>query len=179
MIYITSDLHVSHQNIIKYTSRYINDALEYSKEVHKYFKSVLKDSDILMFLGDLDCGPNKNIEFLRRFISSLPGKKIFVRGNHDKWLDTESILYIGFSAVSDIIRYKDTLFCHYPLDSRSVIPKEAPEFLKSYDLTGIKKIYHGHTHNNWIVDSKDGIERINCCIDRNPEVIGALIPFEI
>ena len=181
MIYITSDFHLTHENIIKYVGRFEQKITyqEYANKILNYLRSVLKKDDTLIYLGDLDCGPHKNIENLKRYFDLIPGKKIFIRGNHDKWLDDEDIHYIGFQKVCDIIKYKDILICHYPLDEKSVIPKEAPAYLKRIDLTNIKKIYHGHVHNNRKTDCSDGIERINCCIDRNPNEIGELIKLEI
>lgn len=179
MIYLTSDWHLTHENIMKYVGRFGNKAYDYSSKIIEYAKSVLKKNDILIYMGDLDCGPNKNVENLKNIMDLLPSKKIFIRGNHDKWLDDKSIHYIGFSKICDLIKHNDILICHYPLDKKSTLPPEAPKFFKKIDLNGIKTIYHGHTHNNFKVDNSDGIVRINCCIDRDPSKINPFIELYI
>lgn len=163
-----------------YTNRNSHyNAREYSLEFLKILKHTLTNSDVLIYLGDLDCGPQKNVEYLKWYFDQVPGKKIFVRGNHDKWLDDETIKYIGFSHVCDLIQYKDVLFCHYPLSKKSVIPSQAPKYFKNIDLSGIRKIYHGHVHNTGTTycDSDDGITRVNCCVDRIEGKISELIEF--
>lgn len=178
-IYLFSDIHFFHDNIMKYTSRYSNSIDEYQNDFIEYASKILNQNDILIFLGDLACGPRKNLQHIKYLLDKLKCKKIFIRGNHDTWLDDSTILKLGFSYVSDLLIYKNTLFCHYPLDKRSVIPKQAPSYFKKLDLTGIKEIYHGHIHNNFSPDTNDNIKRINCCVDRVPDKLNPLIEFKL
>lgn len=171
-IFVTSDFHLFHENIMKYCNRYtktrksIND---YTNDLLYYLKSFIKPNDILLFLGDVACGPGKSVELIKKYFDLLECEKYFIRGNHDYWLTNEDILKIGFKKVFDYILIEDTLFCHYPLDIPYgvLIRYDDHQYLWGlfYENQNIKKIIHGHVHNGKVRESSDGIKRINVSVD--------------
>jgi calcineurin-like phosphoesterase family protein len=126
-VFIVTDTHFGHENVIKYENRPEN----FNELIMKYWTEMVHPDDIVIHLGDVafttsDCWPD--------YIPKLPGRKILVKGNHDKksWIwymkngfdfccDTFSLRYYG----------KHILFTHIPV---RYIPV-------TYDLN-----IHGHVH---------------------------------
>lgn len=77
MIFMTSDPHWGHANIIKYCSRPQNWAEIYIRN----WKRLVKNDDHVIILGDVGFGSGN---FLKQIIDQLPGKKYTLIGNHDK-----------------------------------------------------------------------------------------------
>ena len=88
--------------------------------------SILKDDDIVIILGDIswNCDLSK--------LDKLKGRKILVRGNHDKKSCESYMQYFDFACESFKLDYKgvDIVFTHEPL-------------LK----VGADLNIHGHLHN--------------------------------
>ena len=83
-LFVISDTHFCHNNIIKYCNRPFENA-DIMNEVliDNWNKTVNKD-DVILHLGDITAGTGqlknqKTIEILAR----LNGRKMFIRGNHD------------------------------------------------------------------------------------------------
>ena len=77
-IWVTSDTHFNHNNIIKYCDRPFADADEMNEALIENWNSVVKDGDIVYHLGDVYMG-GKIEPILRR----LKGRKRLILGNHD------------------------------------------------------------------------------------------------
>jgi calcineurin-like phosphoesterase family protein len=87
-------------------------------------------ADTVIHLGDVAIGPRGLVE---NQIRSLNGKKILIRGNHDKstcswWMDH------GFDFACDAMIFRDQWLTHHPAQ---VLPE------------GCKLNIHGHLHNIW------------------------------
>lgn len=136
-IFLSSDLHLDHKNIIKYCDRPFKDVHEMNYTLIKNWNKTVRKEDIVYFLGDFTMNrvPRQRVI---KFIRSLNGKKIFVRGNHDKFLKS----YKHF-----ILNYKGESF--YLVHS----PWEIPSDWKGWAI-------FGHTHNKGsFIDYKN--KRIN------------------
>lgn len=85
MVYFTSDLHLGHRGIIEMQQRPFSNVEEMNRCLLEHYNSVVQTNDTVYLLGDL-CHhlpvPQAN-EWIRR----MKGKKILVRGNHDKIYD--------------------------------------------------------------------------------------------
>lgn len=78
MIYITSDLHFYHKNIIKFQpNRNSSTIEEMNEKLIEEWNSKVKDSDTIYHLGDFSFKNPKEI------LNRLNGDKIFIMGNHD------------------------------------------------------------------------------------------------
>jgi len=95
------------------------------------WNKMVKDDDIVIHIGDVAFHQKDKC---REMIKSLKGKKILVRGNHDRGVD--SMIDMGFYAVFEqlVVSFKgmNILFVHRPW--YEPLPK------------GIYGVCHGHVH---------------------------------
>lgn len=96
MIYVISDTHFSHNNIIEYCDRPYKNTLEMNQDIIKKWNSVVTENDIVFHLGDVGFGL---VEQLKPMIESLNGHKFLLRGNHDVKRGVNSWMNIGFEKV--------------------------------------------------------------------------------
>lgn len=79
-IWITSDLHFGHKNIINYCREQYDTIGEHNEAIIENINSVVKKRDTLVILGDLCFGATNMIYF-----KQLNGYKRVVMGNHDHY----------------------------------------------------------------------------------------------
>lgn len=129
-IFITSDTHFGHHNIIEYEARPFQDVEEMNHELIKRWNQVVGPKDLVYFLGDFGMGRSA---FLREVLFNLNGQISIVRGNHDDSLT--KLIEIGFSLVADQLdlEYMGMMF----------IFTHQPQLLMHSD--GVVNI-HGHIH---------------------------------
>ncbi|MEN6611495.1 MAG: 2'-5' RNA ligase family protein [Methanoregulaceae archaeon] len=130
-IFVISDLHLGHANIIRYCARpfSILDPGEMDRVLIRNWNLTVRENDQVFYLGDLRyCGSSKTE---REYQSNLSGKITFIRGNHDQSIPgTVSAHTLECDGISFI-------FSHDPED---VTP-----------LPG-QWVVHGHLHNNDLRD---------------------------
>jgi calcineurin-like phosphoesterase family protein len=81
MIYFTADLHFGHKNILKYEDRPYKDVDTMNEELIKNWNNTVTNDDEIYILGDLFF---LNQEKSEEILKVLNGKKILIKGNHDK-----------------------------------------------------------------------------------------------
>ena len=79
-VYVCSDLHLGHENIIKYCNRPFVNVESMNKALIENWNSVVHDDDTVICLGDFALGSREDII---EWGKQLKGKKILVMGNHD------------------------------------------------------------------------------------------------
>ena len=129
-IWLVSDTHFNHTNIIKYTNRPFLDAESMNHALICNWNNVVAPDDIVFHLGDV--GLFRYPDQAKTIIQQLNGKKILIYGNHDRrkwdWID------IGFIAAQrGPLKFQQYLFSHKPL-----IPSQNPDTLINI---------HGHIHD--------------------------------
>ncbi len=125
-IFITSDLHLDHKNIIKYCKRPFIDVKDMNETLVSNWNATINKKDAVFFLGDLAYG--KGSKTFDQWADKLNGKIIFIKGNHDK---------------SDKIPLYETYIlrcCGYEF-FLSHRPDQVPELWNGWSI-------HGHIHNN-------------------------------
>jgi calcineurin-like phosphoesterase family protein/2'-5' RNA ligase len=128
-VYILSDLHLDHTNIIKYTNRPFKNINEMNKTIVENWNSTVSKKDKVYFLGDMAFG--KGSRKASYWIKQLNGEMIFIEGNHEEVGNVKS-----YSTAEDVVlkyKGKEFLLIHDPS-------------LKPKDWKGW--IIHGHKHNN-------------------------------
>ncbi len=98
MIYFTGDHHFGHANIIKYCNRPFKDTNQMERVIVTRYRSVVGMDDTVYFLGDLTLWSPEYKASLRRVVDQLPGTKILILGNHDKF-NPFTYLELGFQSV--------------------------------------------------------------------------------
>lgn len=115
-IWVTSDTHFNHKNIIAYENRPFPSVPDMNNELIKRWNSVVGPDDIVIHLGDFALGPTADLDWL---IPSLNGHKILVLGNHDH-ASQQRFLNAGFEAVQKYWLLQDAeriiLCTHRPQD---------------------------------------------------------------
>ncbi len=80
MVFLTSDSHYFHANIIKYARRPFTCLHDMNKVMTERWNEVIKPGDTVFHLGDVAFGSKKKLTALRE---RLNGTIYLVRGNHD------------------------------------------------------------------------------------------------
>ena len=132
-IFLTSDTHFNHGNIIKYCNRpYANVENMNEAMIESWNRFVGKD-DIVYHLGDFAMGSKDEIE---RLVARLNGRIKLVKGNHDNY---KPAVYrnLGFAEVYDkpIIIENFWILSHAPIEG--MVGKNIP-FCNIY----------GHVHDD-------------------------------
>lgn len=154
--FITSDWHLGHKNIIKYSNRPFKDVDEMNRELVKRYNDVVwSPNHVVLWLGD--CAFNYRL--LADTISNLNGIKILLRGNHDKDFSDSQLIKAGFSVVLSqhfMSRIGNTLvrYSHYPYKGYS--EDRRYEDRRPPKEKGVILI-HGHTHEPYILTPKNTI----------------------
>lgn len=150
-IWITSDHHFDHSNILKYEkeNRPFKDVEEMNEYFIKQWNHYVRDCDIVYYLGDLNSTQNHKIKAI---MQRLNGTKILILGNHDKY--TIGAYYkMGFSAVLreailPVNKNINVKLAHLPycLDRN-----EYPDKFKDTRPIPEKDYWliHGHCHSRW------------------------------
>jgi calcineurin-like phosphoesterase family protein len=148
-IYIWSDLHWGHGNVIRYCERPFKDVEEMNEALLHAWKSTVRNGDTIINFGDVSLKLSK--EYLATAIHRLPGYKILVMGNHDRKKPVSWWLDAGFNEV-------------YPhpvvYEGKYILSHAIVDIFKGSRFINI----HGHTHN-----LESGISN---CINASVEMTG-------
>jgi calcineurin-like phosphoesterase family protein len=148
MRWFTSDQHFGHRNIIEYCNRPWQNVNEMNQGIIDNWNKLISVNDTVFVVGDVFlCNP----EQAKEIIAQLNGKKILIRGNHDRSIET--MKGVGFSEVHSklLIHLQDgrrALLAHKPISWY--------QFRGGADL-----LIHGHHHHGNIVNGF----RVNACVD--------------
>ena len=151
-VWVTSDTHFSHKNIIQYANRPFSSIEEMDNALVQSWNEHIAPDDIVIFCGDFCfCRTAAAKEKTIFWASQLNGSKLIVKGNHDY----KKIRYTecGFKAeFYQLFNFGRFLFCHRP--------DQLNEWHKDYDF-----VFYGHTHQNYPLETYDNC--INVCLDAN------------
>ena len=126
-VFLMSDTHLNHAKIATYCDRPAN----FTDLIIKRWNERVTWADTVIHLGDVAIGPRPLVENQLR---QLAGKKILVRGNHDRASSCSWWMDHGFDFACDGLRFRDCWLTHEPDTSRA---------------GGCELNIHGHLHNIW------------------------------
>ena len=127
-IWLISDTHFGHFNIIGYCNRPFTSVEEMDEIMIQRWNEVVRPSDHVYHLGDVAMkGPG--LAFMKRLL----GKKRLVRGNHDIF-KTRQYLAAGFEEIHGVRVLDKMIMTHIPIH-----PESLGRFLGNV---------HGHTHQH-------------------------------
>lgn len=126
-IFVISDLHLNHTNIIRYCNRPFDSVEDMNRVLINNWNYTVKPDDLVFFTGDFTFGKSDN------YFPKLNGHIRFISGNHDKELDPDG----EHKTLSYTHKGIDFFFIHETLKRQEKIPDGFDGW-----------IIHGHHHNN-------------------------------
>jgi calcineurin-like phosphoesterase family protein len=113
MNWYTSDLHIGHEDTIRYNRRPFKDLNEMHEELIRHWNNAVKPNDTIYVMGDLALCSYKELEPIVR---RLNGNKVLILGNHDH-LSVSQYERLGFKVYRELkftIAGKPVRLCHFP-----------------------------------------------------------------
>ena len=91
-LYVISDLHLSTNEVTnKSMEKFGTKWRDYHQKLEKNFRAIVNEDDFVVIPGDISWAMTlEEAESDFKFLDSLPGIKIIVKGNHDFWWSTAS-----------------------------------------------------------------------------------------
>lgn len=148
-VYVVSDTHFNHGNIIKYCDRPFESTTEMDRELIKRWNSVVGKDDKVFHLGDFAWGGK---EYIKNILAQLHGHITLIKGNHDTHTPAW-YMECGFKeVVSNPIMWSQFV----------VMSHEPPQFMS--DETPYIYLY-GHVHDSEMYQTTT--KRSACvCVER-------------
>lgn len=146
-IFVTSDTHFNHENIIKYCNRPFKDSKEMNEIIIKNWNEVVSNNDIVYHLGDFGFG---TFSELQDIFNRLNGIKYLVMGNHDYKVGKNYYLDLGFTSVyKKVFEFDKYIFTHRPI----LVEKD-------------KINVYGHIHDKPADKQFDDSNHLCACLDK-------------
>ncbi len=144
-VFVWSDQHLGHENIIAYTNRPFGNAAATDAAMLAAAQAAIRPEQWLVFVGDVALW--KDPQGISTWLAACPGRKAIVLGNHDLRGrahpdSADAWAALGFEAVADVATLAPAhglpqfWITHYPLPS-DIIPQAVINL-------------HGHTHNRLV-----------------------------
>lgn len=153
MIYLISDSHFWHRNIILYERSHVFENLE---QMHKCivgnWRKTVKEEDTIYHLGDVFLCGFKWAEFTAK---NLTGRKILIKGNHDNFTNTQ-YQRLGFAELhkTPIILDDKFILTHAPIPNE-VMNSEYSNYIN----------IHGHLHGKSYPETFDPKYHYNVSVE--------------
>lgn len=143
-VFLTSDTHFSHQNILRFEAknRPFPNIYLHNQELVARWNSVVNNDDVVWHLGDVFFGRD-NSEVLQ----ALNGTKHLVLGNHDHYGIQNYLPF--FDKIVGCTQINHCILTHIPIH-----PSQFFRF---------KANIHGHLHSHLIDDAR----YFNVCVEQN------------
>ena len=158
-MFLISDTHFFHTNIIKYADRPFGSVKEMNDALVQRWNEVVGEDDIVLHLGDVSFSRDGR---MWKIGQSLKGKKQLVLGNHD-W-GTETMSNLGFECKTT--RRNETYEFEY--EGRHFVVAHRPRDIPTWEKGDTRIRICGHEHNNaphfikWVRDKSDNARPIMC-----------------
>ena len=116
MVYFTADLHLGHSNIIRLCDRPFSSVDEMDVTLIRNWNNTVTHRDEVYILGDFTMKPAAEAH---DYLAALHGRKFFIRGNHDRFLNNFEPYEKDLEWIKDyfVLRYEGKKFVlfHYPI----------------------------------------------------------------
>lgn len=135
-IFFTADTHFGYNKVAKL--RGFDNTSDMNEILIANWNSVVTDKDEIYVLGDFS---NMNLSDTSDIVERLNGKKYYIRGNHDEWIDEYEKKY-GHHTLRSVNIHEYMKVSH---DDITAILFHFP--IRTWMGKGKKNIHlHGHTH---------------------------------
>lgn len=143
-IWVWSDTHFGHKNIIKYCDRPFDDLDEMSQRLIDNHNEVVGDDDLVIWVGDVAFMGDQRANGI---LHQLKGERILIIGNHD--INKGKVRNLDFKEkhlIYTVGGMPDMVFTHYPFETCPA---------------GWINV-HGHIHNSYEMNS---LQHINVSVE--------------
>jgi calcineurin-like phosphoesterase family protein len=148
--WVISDTHFHHQKLTEWCGR----PDTFTEDTINNWRKLVHPNDLVYHLGDIGSTNKKNCAGV---LSQLPGQKILIRGNHDRW-PIRWYLNQGFIAVMD----SATIYTYYTKGKKNprlhyykVLLSHKPIPVPSEVQFNVHGHFHNNSSNRWEEDLKD------------------------
>lgn len=141
---------------------YCQRPADFTELIIRNWHNIVKPEDTVIHLGDVQIG--KKSDWI---MPSLPGRKVLIRGNHDRQWSCSRWMQAGFDFCCDSMVFRNVLLTHEP--ANAVVRSDGYKPYGSLDWglpDGCTLNIHGHLHNIW-----DGFHSLNR-VERDIELLG-------
>lgn len=159
-IWVTSDLHFSHDNVIEYCNRPTTPD-EHNEWIINQLNNTIGKNDIVIHLGDFMLSRYDRLNRIKEIMKKLNGTWYFIMGNHDNPSDFINLSnttkhkflgsYYELRYVNDDLKVKVN-FMHFPIENWN-------------QMRYGSLMLHGHTHGK----STSRVNRFDCGLDAHPQ----------
>lgn len=113
-VWLWSDLHFGHKNIIRFSNRPYGTVEEMNEHLILNHNDYVKENDICIWVGDVAFGGD---EFANRMLNQCNGYKILIIGNHDFNKQKLRKMHFNETHLCGIIEAPevDLILTHYPM----------------------------------------------------------------
>ena len=150
-IFVTSDTHFGHQNIIRYANRPFADWRGMGESLIERWNKAVQPEDTVWFLGDFAMGPGATPQYVESVLNRLNGRIEVILGNHDmpsKY--SKGLLDLVLEKhFEERIRILDNQIHEVKIDGQHFVMGHYP--LEDWNGRSKGSVHlHGHTHNQFI-----------------------------
>jgi len=149
-VWVTSDFHLHHRRILEYEpSRPKN----FEQVLADNWNEVVRPEDVVYNLGDVMLCGGWRKKHAAEILRELPGKKILVRGNHDRsYSDKFFMEDCGFIEIYPLcVIVGDLLLSHYPMiedpHHNYRYSEQCSQLYEVFKAQGCRLNIHGHLHS--------------------------------
>lgn len=175
-IFFVSDLHLNHNNIIRFSNRPFNDVHEMNEGIKKDWNSVVGKEDHVFVLGDVALGRDKDAT---NILYGLNGYLYLIKGNHEKAVLSNENNKKRFEWIDKafLLKVKDS-----QLRENGKNLKEKYIYMHHYSCRVWDKSHHGswhlygHSHDSLDKDNVWG-KSMDVGVDSAYRILGEYRPF--
>lgn len=133
-VFFTSDLHFFHKNVIRFDNRPFTSVEDMNEALIRNWNRKVKNDDLVYILGDISWG---NDEETCEIFARLNGRKVLIKGNHDKIRGNIKNYFEEITDYKEITLpgNKCVVLCHYPI-----------VFFNKHHYGAF--MFYGHVHNS-------------------------------
>ncbi|WP_461226126.1 metallophosphoesterase [Lacticaseibacillus suihuaensis] len=104
MRYVIADLHFGHAAVIKADRRPFSNVQAMDTAMIANWRRVVYPVDIVYILGDFTLN---DAGYAQAILAQLPGRKVMIRGNHDRFLNDWGVASGQFEQVRQLTSFKE------------------------------------------------------------------------
>jgi len=138
-VFITSDTHFHHKNIIKYTNRPYDSLEEMNEDLVRRWNACVGEDDVVLHLGDFGWKDEEHIAEIRK---RLNGRIDLILGNHD--IATAKMTACGLNCITSR-RDECIEFRH---GEHTILASHRPRDMLTWTPNDRRIRLVGHEHNN-------------------------------